>query len=223
MRPQLDQGMSSIGLAGRLLRLHVIKLPKTTNEANYFTMKKKQKRLGPKAQPDRIEPFILRNEQLNDHTKRDLDTEDGFVDREPSNKRILAISKAYQDKLPKLLEARIPEVRDFFLREIAPTSLAIANGVQDAQEVLERALGEKPDTAYFSSKIENLAYIGLEIKIVSFITKLLKLSPEENTQFLSVVFAKEIRTEDLASTLKNILSKDPVLNPPPQKEYLSKK
>lgn len=155
-------------------------------------------------------PFVEGHEKLNNIESLEHQVKDPLSSIVPANKENLEIAEAYRAALPNLLKRRIPEVRDFFLKEIAPINLGFSNGLQDAEEILSAALDEQVDVSGFASRLESLVLLGIEVKMVSFVKGLLKLDEEESKRFLISVFAKEIKNEDLATVLSQLLKKSDV-------------
>lgn len=91
--------------------------------------------------------------------------------------------KNYRREVPAELAANIDEVREFFLREIAPISLAADAGARQAQEVVKRMLGSDIDGTQFE-KFERMAAKAVEIKMARFISRQFGMTKREALQIL---------------------------------------
>ena len=152
-------------------------------------------------QEETVQPFINTHKRISSGAVKSSLVEDPLSSRDPFNKVNLELGEDYRGRLPKLLQSNIVEVRDFFLREIAPLILACSNGLQDATDILEVALGEKPDTAMLQSKINNTLRLAIDLKIASFISKFAGLSAELDSQLKLVLMSHSLKSNDLIKTL----------------------
>lgn len=166
----------------------------------------KTKRMVKPPKGDDPKPFIIEHERLNKPESREFLVDDPLSSNIPANQANLELAEEYRKALPKMLDKRIPAVRDFLLGILAPLSLGMTNGLADAQDVLSAALGEEVDVSPYTSRLEELMHVGLEVKMVSFVQDLLKLSPDESQRFLLKVFSKDLKNEDLASVVSKMLA-----------------
>lgn len=91
---------------------------------------------------------------------------------------------AYKQDLPAELAYNIDEVREFFLREIAPISFAIGAGAAQALDVARRTLNSDIDTTQFE-KLERMASHAVNIKMARFVARQLGLTKKEAREILA--------------------------------------
>ena len=178
----------------------------------------KRKKLIQKKDPEKITPYLIEEHDRISSPGHETPLNDPLSSTIPANAANLQIAERYREALPRLLSEVIPNTRDFFLKEIAPMSLGISNGLMDAHDILVKALDEEDvDTAPYISRIEQLAVIALEQKMITFVQGQLKLNEEESKRFLYGVLSKEVRSEDLSSLLMSILHPKKTEEPPPKR------
>lgn len=97
---------------------------------------------------------------------------------------IQARVKIYKKKLPPELEANITKVREFFLKQIGPKTLASSAGSTQAKAVVQELLGTEVDSGTFN-KFERMISIGVNISMARFITKYLDLPKDTAEQILA--------------------------------------
>lgn len=76
--------------------------------------------------------------------------------------------KTYEKELSPVLKDRIAQVREFFLTEIAPLTLATAGGAIQSRAVAERMLDTEVDSAIFA-RFENMVNRAATIKLGIFV------------------------------------------------------
>jgi hypothetical protein len=84
--------------------------------------------------------------------------------------------KTYEKELSPVLKARIAQVREFFLTEIAPLTLATAGGAIQSRAVAERMLDTEVDSAIFA-RFENMVNRAATIKLGIFVLDYFGLPP----------------------------------------------
>ena len=85
--------------------------------------------------------------------------------------------KTYKDELPPVLSGNITTVREFFLKEIAPLTMASGAGTLQSREVAARLLSTDIDSAIFG-RFENMVNRAAVIKMGLFVLDYFKLPPE---------------------------------------------
>jgi hypothetical protein len=91
--------------------------------------------------------------------------------------------KDYRKYIPKELEANISQVREFFLREIAPITLAADAGAVQAKEVVKRLVKSDVDGTQFE-KFERMMAHAVDIKMARFVARQLGMTAKEATEIL---------------------------------------
>lgn len=92
----------------------------------------------------------------------------------------------YRQDMPSELEKNIAKVREFFLREIAPITLAAGAGSGQALEVVKRLVGTDIDGTQFD-KFERMAAKAVDIKMARFICKQFGLGKAEAEDILEAM------------------------------------
>lgn len=96
---------------------------------------------------------------------------------EPINVEILKRSDSYAKELPNSLKDSITQIREFFLKEIAPKSFALQSGLTQAKSVIEQQVGEID--ASEMSWAEKFAAHSSKLRVLRFIKELFELTDEE--------------------------------------------
>ena len=165
----------------------------------------------PPSKEEVIKPFLVDESSFK---RTDALSEQDLSSTIPVNQVTLDRAAKYRDKeLPKLLRDPINATRDFFLREVAPLALSVSNGLLEATDVLKETFQEDPAVGPYIKRMEDLAYQAVEIKMISFITTLFKLTPDETSRFMVSVYSKELKTDDLISVLSQMLKVSNVPGP----------
>lgn len=99
-------------------------------------------------------------------------------EREHVDSEIEGRATTYKQELPAELAANIDDVREFFLREIAPMSFAFGAGAAQALNVARRTLNSDIDTTQFE-KMERMAAHAIDIKMARFVSRSLGMTKKE--------------------------------------------
>lgn len=83
----------------------------------------------------------------------------------------------YKEEMPASLKEKITQVREFFLTEIAPITLAAGGGASQAKEVAERLLEIEVDSALFT-RFDNMINRAATLKLSQFVANLFGLPAE---------------------------------------------
>lgn len=126
--------------------------------------------------------------------------------RNPANAeeidRVEKIKKAYHIALGKSMD----QINDFFITEISAKTTGAPSAVKSAERIVaELTKGEinSPLTSKFLSMIT----IAAEVKMATFITKLLELSDKEAALFISVQFQTQGSPDDkIVSALRQLFA-----------------
>lgn len=98
--------------------------------------------------------------------------------------------KALKKVMPKELEAKIEAVREFFLTEIGPRSLAGGAGSVQAKAIVERMLNSPIDGTQFA-KFERMSHEAVNMKMAKFIAKFYDLPQSATTKLLESVMPRQ--------------------------------
>ena len=90
------------------------------------------------------------------------------------NQEVLARVAKLEKVLPPELKGNIALVRNFFLQEVAPLTLALGTGVDHAQEVIKKVAGVDLEPSTFV-KFEKMAHAAVHIRMAAFLENYLKL------------------------------------------------
>jgi len=99
--------------------------------------------------------------------------------------------KPFKDEFPRELRANINAVREFFLKEVAPLTVAASAGTSQAREVVERLMKTKVDTSVLS-RFENMVGRAAVIKMGLYVLEYFHLPPEH----LSALFGGNVHQQD---------------------------
>jgi hypothetical protein len=94
--------------------------------------------------------------------------------------------KEYRKKIPEELSGNIDAVREFFLNEIAPITLAAGAGASQAQEIVKRLVKSDIDGTQFE-KFERMMAKAVDIKMARFIARQLGLTKVEASEILEAM------------------------------------
>lgn len=94
--------------------------------------------------------------------------------------------KTYNKEIPKELKANMATVREFFLSNVAPLTLATTGGTDQAHKVIKRLIKADVDTALLS-KFENMANRAATVKMALFVLSYFDLPPE----FFPLLFSQK--------------------------------
>jgi len=91
--------------------------------------------------------------------------------------------KAYRKEVPDLLEPNITKVREFFLKEIAPRTLAGGPGMLQARDVVQRLLNTEIDGTQFD-KFERMSHAAVSMVMAKFVAHYYGLPIDAATKIL---------------------------------------
>jgi len=98
--------------------------------------------------------------------------------------------KSYRKEAPNKIAGNINAVREFFLQEIGPLTLAGSAGTIQAQQVVQRMLNTEVDGTQFS-KFERMSAEAVNIRMAKFIAKYYSLPKTDVLQLLQSVAPKQ--------------------------------
>lgn len=145
-----------------------------------------------------LQPFINGHMKIdaansNEKSAVDLPAMSSLI---PVNAENLRISKEYRKQLPSLMKGKLELMQNFMLHEIAPTLLAVANGLQDSKEILEATFEEATDTNGVFARIEDAVSRALDVKIMNFVIGVTGLEPKEVAEFKLLSLSKEMGSNE---------------------------
>jgi hypothetical protein len=115
----------------------------------------------------------------------------------------------YRKEMPDILRNKVEKVREFFLTEIAPLTLASGGGNSQSREVVQRLLDTDVDTAMFA-RFENMVNRAATIKMAEFTLEYFQL-PKEYLQSILGPTGNAPPTDpilkELLTTLRDMPSK----------------
>jgi hypothetical protein len=91
--------------------------------------------------------------------------------------------KSFKREIPGELRSKIDEVREFFLTEIAPRTMASSGGTIQAKDVAERMFKTEVDSALFS-RFDNMVNRAATIRVAQFVLSYFNLPDEFLTSLL---------------------------------------
>ena len=94
--------------------------------------------------------------------------------------------KSYKQQVPSELAHNIDQVREFFLQEIAPITMAVGAGTSQALEVVRRLVKSDVDGTQFE-KFERMTAFAVDIKMARFIARALGLTKVEAAEILQAM------------------------------------
>lgn len=116
-----------------------------------------------------------------------------------STKAVVDASKELEKILPSRLEPNIEEVRDFFLHDLGPKTLASMSGLDEACAIIEQITGASVDRNTVDS-FRRIMVQGSRLKMVQFVSKYLDLS-EQSIKDLMTSVVNQTRPKDGISTI----------------------
>lgn len=125
----------------------------------------------------------------------------------PSNKYLLDRASSLSQQLPSLVNQKTKGITEFVLTSVAPSQLALFNGIEDASVILKDTLGEDPRLGAFSLTAEKYINFGIKAKLASEITKLLNLSDIEKDLFMLQVVSKDFSVDMTSEAINAMLTK----------------
>lgn len=94
--------------------------------------------------------------------------------------------KKYKKQAPKKFRTYIDEVREFFLLEIAPRTIAMDAGIEQARSVVGGLLKSDIDVSVFN-RFERMMNAAVDLTMAEFIADLFKLTPEDARKMLEEI------------------------------------
>lgn len=94
--------------------------------------------------------------------------------------------KSYKEQVPAELANNIDHVREFFLQEIAPITMAAGAGASQALEVVRRLVKSDVDGTQFE-KFERMMALAVDIKMARFVARALGLTKVEAAEILQAM------------------------------------
>lgn len=139
----------------------------------------------------------------------------------PTNSVLIAMAKDYKEKMPAIIGPGIENTRTFFLADIAPSVMAMTNGLQDGFDVLKQVMDEEPQASQYFNAMNTMLGIALKTKMANFIAKHCNLSAYEKEIFIREVFDKpdkaDVVTAKVIRDLANSGTKDTPLGVRPDR------
>lgn len=99
-------------------------------------------------------------------------------EQQPVNEAVVLAINSTKDSLPKSLVPLVDKVRDFFLRELAPLTLAGVTGAQQARTVLSDALETEVDSAT-EAKFRAMLVKATDLKLLAFVKDYMGLTDRQ--------------------------------------------
>ena len=120
--------------------------------------------------------------------------------------------KTYEIELTPTLKSKIEEVREFFLTEIAPLTLASSGGTIQSKEVIQRMLDTEVDTAIIG-RFDNMVNRAATLKLALFVLKYFGL-PETHLNALFAHPPAKGESQQLMELIKQLPTKADMQNLP---------
>lgn len=183
---------SVVGRSGKDLRQQDVTLEALSNLAYAAAPIKTAKH-----QPNRTSRFWFKVESVAEvvaQAKKDLAPKEiEHVDVEIT-KRIAT----YKTQLAPALKTNIEVVREFFLRELTPLTVASEGGITQAKEVVQRILDTEVDSALID-RFRGMASRAAVLRLAIFMVEYFKLPKE----YVNNLFSQPITSQD--SELKQVM------------------
>jgi hypothetical protein len=161
-------------------------------------------------------PTLSFVEDVETRKKMTLPREVEIIDQQIEDRR-----KKYQTEFPPKLNRNLQQVREFWLRDIAPYTLAAQSGAQQAQDVVQRTLDTQVDSTPLV-QFQRMIQTATTIKMAQYIAKYLKLPPSSAQALIDSVTAKSPQREVVfypdAANRRERQDKNPNLTPSPNSE-----
>jgi hypothetical protein len=116
--------------------------------------------------------------------------------------------KSYRPQIGPMLQGNISVVREFFLTEIAPLTMASEGGTLQSKEVVQRLLDTEVDATLFS-KFHTMVNKAANLKMAIFVASYFGL-PESSIS--SLIGVEESENRKLANSLSSLPSKNDLKN-----------
>lgn len=102
---------------------------------------------------------------------------------EPDNKELTRFEREVKRALPKSTQPNIKLIREFFLNDLAPLTVAIGAAVFQSKAVLKSTTGDDPDPTPFAN-FERMARTAVNLKMAQFLQDYLDLPESAVTLML---------------------------------------
>jgi hypothetical protein len=93
---------------------------------------------------------------------------------ELDNAEFIAYAEALAVSLPPNVKLNLEKVRDFFIQEIAPLTLALSAGAEQAKAAIKVVTGSEVEPSTFQ-KFEKMAHLAVQLRMASFLEDYLAL------------------------------------------------
>lgn len=108
----------------------------------------------------------------------------------PINQHLVDQEKIYTRKLPRELEALVPQVENFILNEVSRPLLALDIGFDNARDILERVLDSKVDLLGNRKFLEHVIQDAINLKALNHVVNLTNLNTEDARALKTLYFVK---------------------------------
>ena len=141
------------------------------------------------------EDFVkTRKAKLTNHAKEHIDAE--------VEERLVG----FREELAPELAAKIAQVREFFLTEVAPLTMASSGGAIQSREVVQRLLGTPVDEAIFS-RFENMVNRAATLKMAAFVAKYFGLAKEDIAALIGNAPQQDNEYKNIMAALRQLVTK----------------
>jgi hypothetical protein len=182
---------------------------------------KKKKRIVSKARllkknPDRKSSFFFKpsasfDAEIRQHQEAVKPKKLKHADRE-----ITARARKLRNELPPVLAQNIDEVRELFLTEIAPRTLAAQTGTMQARTVAQRLLKGEVGAQPFV-QFERMVEVGAQIQMAKFVTRYMGLPAREWRNILEALNPKQQQPREVLFMNQPPTQQGPLQAPQPPK------
>lgn len=124
-----------------------------------------------------------------------------------SNAHLLDLASRFQKDLPVSIEPKANMVRDFFLNELVPLTLAVQMGFEDGNEVFKNALGEEAESRLYAKALNEFVFEACVAKMFSFVSQYADLNQQEMEYYQMFFSNKVLPQRDPAHDYQALLSK----------------
>jgi len=116
---------------------------------------------------------------------------------------VAARLKKYKTELSPELKSNIETVREFFLTELAPLTIATNGGVTQAKEVVQRLLDTEVDPSLLD-KFNNMANRAAVMRLALFVVEYFKLPKEHLSYMFPTPTGQDPDLKQILALLKNL-------------------
>jgi hypothetical protein len=106
------------------------------------------------------------------------------------DEQVAARTKTYTQELPQKLDKNIAKVREFWLKNVAPLTLAAQAGSDQAKDVVQRSLGAPIDNMPFM-KFQRMLEQGLTIKMANYLVTYLGIPRNQVAELIDSIATKK--------------------------------